>query len=141
MSRNAIYDALLALGASITGSFGSIQESGRRIKQWDKVQKPALFQVEQLDDVKSNLGTLQRRTLKVTWMIYHDAGRNQSIEPARTSADIIDAIERVMPNIAGSYQTLGGLVYAAWVDGQIRKFEGDIDGQTIIAVPISVLIP
>ena len=46
-----------------------------------------------------------------------------------------------MPNNANGYQTLGGLVYAAWVNGVIRKFEGDIDGQTIIAVPISILIP
>ena len=141
MSRNNIYDALLALGTTITGSFGSIQESGRRVKQWDKVQKPALFQVEPDDDVKSQLGTRVQRTLKVTWLIYHDAGRNQSVEPSRTSADIIDAIEVVMPNNANGYQTLGGLVYAAWVNGVIRKFEGDIDGQTIIAVPISILIP
>jgi hypothetical protein len=142
MSRNAVYDALLALGASINGaSFGQIVESGRRLKMWDKAQKPALFQVEPDDNYKSHLGTLTKRSLKVTWVIYHNAGKDQSGTPASVTADILDAIDAILPSASGRYQTLGGLVYAAYIDGQIKKFEGDLDGQTIITVPITVLIP
>ena len=142
MSRNAIYDALMEVGAGLIGtSFGTMQESGRRLKMWDRVQKPAIFQVEPDDMVKSQIGQLSKRTLKVTWVIYHAAGKDQSATPAAVSADILDAIDAALPALPGMYQTLGGLVVSAFVDGTIKKFEGDLDGQTIITVPISILVP
>lgn len=142
MSTNAIYDALLALGASISApSTGPIAESGRRLKLWDRAQKPALFQVEPDDNVTSKLGQLNKRTLEATWVIYHAIGKDQSTTPAAASADLVDAVLAAFVKPGGYYQTLGGLVTAAYVNGKIRKFEGDLDGQTIIVVPITILVP
>ena len=142
MTTNAIYDALLALGASIsTASTGPIVESGRRLKLFDKAQKPALYQVEPDDNVASKLGQIGRRTLNVTWVIYHNIGKDQSTEPARATADLVDAVLACFQRPGGFIQTLGGLVTAAYVNGKIRKFEGDLDGQTIITVPIDILVP
>ena len=142
MSTNAIYDALLALGASVTtASTGPMIETGRRLKLFDKAQKPALFQVEPDDNIASKLGQLQRRTLEVTWIIYHSVGKDQSTVPARATADIKDAVLGLFPTANGRLQTLGGLVVAAYVNGRIRSFEGDIDGQTIITIPLTILVP
>ena len=140
MNRNAIYDALMALGSGVTGSFGGFVDTGRRLKLWDQAQFPALYQVEPDDMVTSHLGTLPKRELKVTWVIYHAVGKDQSSTPARTTSDMIDAVEAVFPVVA-AYQTLGGLVHAAFIDGTIKKFEGDLDGQTIITIPITLLVP
>jgi hypothetical protein len=142
MNRNAIYDALVALGATLTGSsFGSIADSGRRLKMWDKAPKPALYQVEPDELYRSQAGQLTRRTLKATWVIYHQAGKDQASVPASVSADIMDAIDIALPEPVARRQTLGGLVYAAYIDGTVKKFEGDLDGQTIITVPITILVP
>lgn len=142
MSRNAIFTALLALGGGVTaGVLGPLAETGRRLKVWDQAAMPSLFQVEPNTDTASKLGTLPRRTLKVTWVIYHNAGKDQGSVPAAVTSDLLDSIEAAFPTIAGSYQTLGGLVAAAYIDGTIHAFEGDLDGQTVVTVPISILVP
>ena len=38
-------------------------------------------------------------------------------------------------------QTLGGRVHKCWIEGRIQKFQGDLDGQTLIVVPIKILVP
>ena len=37
--------------------------------------------------------------------------------------------------------TLGGRVDRCWIDGIITKIDGAIDGQGMIVVPISILVP
>jgi hypothetical protein len=37
--------------------------------------------------------------------------------------------------------TLGGLAYHVWVNGKVFKDSGDMDGQGLVLVPISILLP
>ena len=34
-----------------------------------------------------------------------------------------------------------GWGYKCWIDGEIIKIQGDIDGQSLLVVPISILVP
>lgn len=143
MSRNAAFDALLSIGASVPpGGIGSTWgETGRKLKLQDQAQMPALFQVEGDTETESRLGQLRRRKLQVTWVIMHNAGADQAVEPSRYSQDLIDAIEAKLGPSGISYETAGGNVYAAYIDGATRRFMGDLDGIELITVPITLLLP
>lgn len=139
VTRNQIYEALLELGGSSSIGFS---EKGRRLREFDAAQKPALFQIEHVDSYQAKAGQLRHRTLKVTWVMYHEVGRDPNTVPAVTTADMLDALDALFPDAIGPCkQTLGGLVHSVWIDGTVQKFEGDLDGQTIIVVPITISIP
>jgi hypothetical protein len=36
---------------------------------------------------------------------------------------------------------LGGLAYHVWVNGKVFKDSGDMDGQGLVLLPISILLP
>jgi hypothetical protein len=142
MSRNAIFNSLLALGTAIEplGPGSTWGETGRRLKTPDKCVHPALFQAEPDETFESKLGQMQKRQLSAVWFIYHSAGKDQSAIPAETTSTLIDQIDaKLQANV--HRQSLGGSVYAAFIDGQIRKWEGDLDGLTILMIPIRILLP
>lgn len=141
MSRNAIYNALLAIGAAVVVDGVAWGESGRRLKTPDQSQLPALFQVEPQETHQSMAGLAAKRTFDVMWFIYHNTGADQSAVPTSYSADIIDAIETALSSVPGVRQDLGGQTFAAFIDGQIKKWEGDLDGITIMMIPIKVVAP
>jgi predicted DNA binding CopG/RHH family protein len=143
MSRNDAFAALLAIGAQIEpGAPGSAWgEHGRKMKPPEKAQMPALFQIEGDSEAESKLGQLIKRKQQVLWVIIQNTGKDQSVEPAINSADLIDRVEAKFGDKGLSYQTLSGNVYAAYIDGAIRRYPGDIDGIEMITVPISVLLP
>lgn len=142
MSRNAIYGALLALGQSIepAGAGTAWGESGRRLKSIDQAIKPALFQIEPKENFQSRLGQMPKRQFGALWIIYHEAGKDQAAIPAEYSSNLIDAIEAKLAAPVNR-QALGGEAYAAFIDGEIQKYEGDDDGLSLIIVPISILVP
>lgn len=140
MSRNDIYDALLAIGSAIQPAGQPWGETGRKLKTTDRAKMPALFQVEPDEDHQSKLGQMKRRELSAIWIIMHNFGKDQSNIPARFTSDLLDLIDAAFPD-RPVLQRLGGLVHAAWIEGQIRKWEGDTDGLTILTVPIKLLIP
>ena len=142
MSRNAIYDALLAIGAAVAPGGVAWGETGRRMKDPGQTQMPALFQVENEEHAESQLGRLARRKLQVTWVIYHNTGADQTVAPARFTADAIDALLAALgPTPAGDQLTLSGQVFAAHVHGSIKRFAGDLDGVELVTIPITILLP
>lgn len=140
MSRNAIYNALLAIGQGITPGGAAWGETGRRLKDPTQATMPALFQVEPAETVSSHLGQMVKRELGAIWIIYHEAGKDQAAVPNSYSADLMDALELALSG-GPHRQSLGGTAYAAFIDGQVRKWEGDDDGITIITVPIKIVLP
>jgi hypothetical protein len=138
-ARNDVMNALLALAGTSTVNF---TETSRRLKLWNKCQKPALFQTEPSETYRQvNNGQLRIRTLRAVWIIYHDAGRDQAAVPATSTDAILDALDTLFPPNTPYAQSLGGLVQGAFIDGTINKYEGDLDGETIITVPISIIVP
>jgi hypothetical protein len=101
-----------------------------------------------LPDRGFGIGHVDRRptrqaTLRASWIIYHRGGKDQSATPAETT----NAISRrhrerkFRPTIPGLRQTLGDRVYRAYIDGAIHKDNGDLDGQAMLIVPITIVIP
>ena len=140
MSRNGVFDALLARGQAVLPGGNPWGETGRRLKDPTQCTMPALFQVEPMEKFHSSLGRMPKRELSVVWIIYHEAGKDQSVAPASYTADLMDAVEAAMAAPVNMV-SLNGQAYAAYIDGQIRKWEGDDDGITIITVPITVVLP
>jgi len=142
MSRNAVFDALLALSDVSWGSAEQFAERSRRLKVWDKAPSPSLYQVEAGESVVSIDGQLDKRTVRANWIIYHRGGKDQAATPAETSNAILDALEaKFRPALPGARQTLGGLAYRAFIDGTIHKDNGDLDGQAMLIVPITIILP
>jgi hypothetical protein len=141
--RNQIFDGLMTLGASIKPGPGGADnwgETGRKLKDYTTAQLPALFQVEGDTDYRSMLGQAARRAQQVTWVMIHAKGADQAEVPATYSADWIDSVEAKLTQPV-NLQTLGGLVFACYIEGAIRRFSGDLDGIEMVIVPLIVLLP
>jgi hypothetical protein len=82
-------------------------------------------------------------TLGASWLIYHQAGKDDDVVPAVTTNAILAAVRRLFVDPADPdfAQTLRGRVHKCWIEGRIQKFQGDLDGQTLIVVPIKILVP
>ena len=155
-SREAIYAALFALvsqgeglpGAIAWGAGETLAFTSRRVRLWAEVPaQPALCQAEHDETVVQQTRLPYRRKFTASWLIYHAAGADPAATPASTSNAILDAIEAVFtpvppdPGWNDSRLTLGGLVHHCWIDGKVFKDPGDLDGQALIIVPISILVP
>jgi hypothetical protein len=151
-TREQIMTALFALVSTGEGRAGAFAWTGggpfvytsRRGQMWDAVSQPSLMQIEHDENRQQAARMPAKLILRATWLIYHQSGNVQSTVPAIVTNNIIDAIEALLPtdDFSGdNFQTLGGLVERAWIDGAIIKENGDGDGQSIIMIPVSVLRP
>ena len=142
MSRNSIVDALLALLTS-TNAFNT---SGRRLIPWTKVaSQPAIF-VRHVGDHYAPRGTglPPKVVMDCEAWLYSNAGKDSLAVPGAALADLLDMVEALLKPAAGApsrAQTLGGAVVHAWIEGKIDVHPGDLDGQAIAVVPISILCP
>lgn len=142
MNRNAIFDALLALSDVTWGADERFVERSRRLKMWDKAPAPSLYQIDGSETITSNDDQLDMLTLRANWVIIHRGGKDQATTPSEVSNDILDAVENAFrPDFPGLKETLGGLVYRAFIDGSIHKDNGDLDGVAMLIVPITILVP
>ena len=121
-----------------------LKTTSRRLKLWGDVPKserPALFLTEQKDNVQ-RVGErmLPKVTMNAMIFIYTDADASEI--PITQINDLIDAIETALkPRFPYEEQTLGGLVSHCWIDGDITKDPGDLDGEGLAMIPINILIP
>lgn len=144
MDAEPIYAALFDLAAGLSWTGGQLAFASRRVKTFDDLPaQPALCQAE-TDETMTQVTTQQATTtLGASWLICHQAGKDDSAIPAQTTNEILTAVRAVFvdPTDPSFAQTLGGLVHKCWIEGRIQKFQGDLDGQTLIVVPIKILVP
>lgn len=145
-TRNQIFGALFNLtnGLVIDTVAGQFVTRSRKFKHFSKVsadQQPAMFQTEVLDHGTAKTGLPGIRKFRVSWTVYFtsDPGDDGDI-PTIAMNDIVDALEGVLIEPFNK-QTLGGLVEHTFIDGEIIKISGDDDGQGMIVVPITILVP
>ena len=145
MPVDQIYQALFNLTPGLAWPpSGSLSFRSRRVHTFDDLPaQPALCQAETDETVAQVTGMPAKTTLGSSWLIYHQAGKDDSAIPAQTTNAILDAVKALFidPTEPDFAQTLGGLVHKCWIEGRIQKFQGDLDGQTLIVVPIKILIP
>ena len=145
MDVEPIYQALFSLTAGLSWpGGGALAFSSRRVKTFEDLPaQPALCQAE-TDETMAQVTSLQSvTTLSANWLIYHQAGRDDDAIPAQTTNAILSAVKALFvdPTDPDFAQTLGGVVHKCWIEGRIQKFQGDLDGQTLIVVPIKILVP
>ncbi len=144
MATDDIYQALFNLGANLSWPAGALAYSSRRVQTFDDLPaQPALCQAETDEMVRQATGMAPITTLGASWLITHQAGRDDAAIPAQTTNAILDAVKALFVDLTepGWAQTLGGLVHKCWIEGRIGKFQGDLDGQSLIVVPIKILVP
>ncbi len=139
-----IYQALFDLASGLTWPSGALAFASRRVKAFEDLPaQPALCQAEHDETVAQRTGMESVTTLGAAWLIYHQAGKDDDAVPAQTTNAILAAVralfvDETQPDLA---QTLGGLVHKCWIEGSIQKLQGDLDGQSLLVVPIKILVP
>ena len=147
-TREQVFAALFALGSAVTwtdpntGEMVTFQYASRRVATFDVIpSQPAICQSEHDEMISQATNMPSKVTLKASWVIYHQAGNDRSVIPASTTNSIMDAVQSALKPVGFAKQTLGGLAHHAWIDGKVFRANGDIDGQALIVVPISILLP
>jgi hypothetical protein len=145
MPVEAIYQALFGLASGLVWPGGGVLAfSSRRVKTFEDLPaQPALCQAETDETVVQVTSLQSLTTLGASWLIYHQAGKDDDAVPAQTTNAILTAVKALFvdPTDPTFAQTLGGAVHKCWIEGRIQKFQGDFDGQTLIVVPIKILVP
>lgn len=147
-TRNQAYAALFDLTANLRLPSGTpaLVARSRKLKHFSKVssdQQPVLYQTEHTETEKQGERLPPFRKWQGHWTLYI------SSEPSDESQigsvwlnDYLDALDfAIRPPFGQSMQTLGGLVHHAFIDGTILKVPGDDDGQGLMTVPFTMLVP
>jgi len=144
-TRESAFAALFAkLQTATWGSGQTWAYSSRRVALFNQTpNQPALYLVAHDELIKQRTGGDYVQTWKATALIYHQAGAVETAIPNQLDNAILDAIFALFAPDNGFTNkfTLGGLVHHCFIEGQIRKIGGDLDGQAMIVVPITMLIP
>lgn len=106
---------------------------------------PALFLIEHSEH-HTGRPTLpvSLRVINVWLAGYSTIGADNDAIPASGINAILDAIETALaPDPGGGTGrcTLGGLVYAVEIDGEIIRALGDLTGQSAVFVPVKITRP
>jgi hypothetical protein len=145
MDAETVYQALFDLTAGLAWPpSGALAFRARRVKTFDDLPaQPALCQAEHDETVARVTSMESRTTLGASWLICHQAGKDDDAIPAQTTNAILTAVKTLFvdPTDPTFAQTLGGRVHKCWIEGRIQKFQGDLDGQSLIVVPIKILVP
>lgn len=156
--REEVFAALFELINGVEWDMGTEAEPDvktfitreRRIRLFSDVpsaEQPWLGQAEHGERSSQTSGQPYSRVWAAKWMIYHQDAKLREAIPTITNNRIISALELAMqpsvtdPGYFENRNTLSGRVYHCYIDGEIFKDPGDIDGQALIIVPISILVP
>lgn len=143
ITREQAYGALFALGQGL--AWGSPPTTWaftmRRVKTPDQIEgmMPAFCQGAYEETSTQTRGQDKLRIWKAAWFWYFFDGNDDTIIDSlvNPALDALDALFPPDPQV----QTLGGVVYKAWISGEIQKIGGNIDGQMLVVIPISMIVP
>ena len=147
-------DVTMSLPASATHVQASLTQgfrtSGRRRKHWQEVAaQPALYVVAVAERWPGRAtGIPAAVVIEAEIWIYSDAGKNPDVVPDTVLNALIGAVETALaptPVFTGiavqNAQTLGGLVEHCWIEGDLEKAPGDLEGQALAVIPVLLLVP
>jgi hypothetical protein len=146
--RETVAAALLTLlqGATIAGITGLTQfvTISRATTPWSNItpgDQPAIYVIHSGEQLMQNQAYgLTKYCLHYELVIYARADASPAAVPDTLINALLDSIDAVMQSTPpGERQTLGGVVYHAWIEGEILIDSGILDEQIAILVPIKVL--
>lgn len=156
--REEIFTALFGLLNNVSWNVGTnaapdirgFKEKTRIIRLFSDVSpalQPWIGQAEHSETVEQITNTPYKRKFKASWMVYHRAADTPNLPGAIWTNLILDALEAALapvPQDEGFFDdrnTLQGLVWHCFIDGEVFKDPGDIDKQALVIVPITLLVP
>ena len=119
---------------------------GRRPDLWEKFNdKPCLQMGQMPEKYQRDHGTATGPivTLPFDVWIYFDVRDPNSVPDTILNA-LIDSVEAALAPNPGQAQTLGfapGLIYSAWIDPEIHRFPGYMNGQGGAIIMVNVEVP
>ena len=142
-TREQVANALLA-AVQATGFFTTTGRRARDPRTIGPEDSPACFLVISEEEIVAQPNANpSRRTLKFTAFVYNDIGNDPNAYPETALNAATDALEQAL--VADSDRTrtctLGGLVFAALIRGQVRRAPAEITGKALALVPIEVVLP
>jgi hypothetical protein len=147
VAREAVATALFnLLAATQISSQPAFKTTSRRAKVWsntNNADQPAMYLIHTGEQVLQNqIFGVPKYLLHFEVVIYARADANPAIAPDTQINSLLDAIDAQMQTTTppGERQTLGGLVYHAWIEGEILIDTGILDQQVAIMVPVKVRI-
>lgn len=142
-TREQIAAALLAA----VKAQGYFVTTGRRARDPSTVgpsESPACFLVVSHEKIQSEPGARPPlRTLSFTAFVYNDIGVAPNAYPETALNAAMEALEAALApdNPAAKTCTLGGLVYAALLRGDVHRAPAELTGKALALVPIDVILP
>ncbi len=155
-SREQVFSALFALTSGVEWNIGdddnpvieTFLERSRKIKLFsDAETQPWLGQAEHAESFLQQSNLPYVRTFQANWIVYHKSGAQPGDIPSIRNNLILDALQDALepkpsdPGFLDERNTLSGLVYHCFIEGEIFKDPGDIDEQAMLVVPIRLLVP
>lgn len=116
----------------------------RRLKLFSDVgpeQQPACYLVTHNEQAEYRGLGLYRRRLNLSLWCYSRAIDFPGAPDLDTMLQAFEAVFNVPDNFSSGENTLGGLVYWCRIMGKVFKDPGDLDGQTLMIVPLVVEMP
>jgi hypothetical protein len=143
VARNDVMEALKAKIVA-TGYFKTVS---RRVKLWTEtpaVEQPACFIAEHSETRAHQSANLPKDSMAADLFVYTVAPNKDDV-PASIQNAALDAIDTALAPTGAdkmrARQTLGGLVSHCYAEGRVLKDPGDLDGQGVAVVPVTILIP
>lgn len=157
VTREQVYQALFAVGASAKWDvdpmdplvFSTWVTTSRRLKLFNEVQQdqqPYFCQAEHAETLAQKSNLPYRRVFDAKWIVYQASAFDLETPGVILNNKIIDALQSALsPAVSDpgypQRNTLGGLAYHTFIDGEILKDPGDIDNQAMLVIPVKVLVP
>jgi hypothetical protein len=136
--------ALAALLAAVTAQ-GYFTTTGRRARDPSVIGpllSPACFLVRSGETLERKSPNLVIRTLHVSAFVYNDVGAAPNAIPETVLNNAMEALEAALaPAQPGGLCTLGGLVYAAYLKGEVHTAPAELTGKALAIVPIEIVLP
>jgi hypothetical protein len=109
--------------------------------------QPALYLTSAGEGVEQIHGLPPKRTLYARVWLYTYSSPDLGTAPSAQINQLLDAIETALaptqpsPDGLGMVQTLGGLAYHCWIQGNIETDEGLLGPQGVCVIPIHIMVP
>lgn len=139
--------AIYALVSLVSNAYPWVTIS-RRLKLWSDVpisQRPAcfVFQGGREQRVFGQQLVIPKRTMEVRLFIYASAKDHNTIGAAQLD-DILDALDAAFAAAADAgtgIVSLGGACHSCRIDGDVLVDPGDLDGDSLLVIPVKIVLP
>ena len=139
--------AVAALLARLAAAYSWAAPPSRRLKLWSDVpaaMRPACFLHEGGTEAYADAAGTPKRTLALRLFVYADA-HDPGAPGAATLNAIMDALDLALAptgaDAALGRCTLGGAAWRCGIEGRVLKDPGDLDGDALLVVPLTIVLP